>query len=160
MNVLHWGSHILARTTPAGLILTGAAVALASPMVRRGLRSTVLLATKGVLAITDQTKGVIARVKEDAEDFVAEARATEQNTTSELAEKWDQVRHRARRHRRRLIAATATGVVAMSDKAKKLKHEFRDAIDEAKGKGSLGDHASPEPGIHQHERDNLITDPV
>ncbi|TWH49228.1 hypothetical protein [Sporomusa sp. KB1] len=160
MNVLRWGSRMLSRTTPAGLILTGAAIALATPVVRRGLRSTALLATKGVLAITDQTKGVIARFKEDAEDFMAEARTTEQTTTREISNKWDEVKDHARRHRRRILAATATGVVAMSGKAKKLKHEFHDAIEEAKGKGSQGDHSAPEPGTHQHERDNLATDPV
>ncbi|SMC99712.1 hypothetical protein [Sporomusa malonica] len=160
MNVLRWGSQMLARTTPTGLILTGATLAIALPIVRRGLRSTALLATKGVLAITDQTKGVIARFKEDAEDFMAEARTTQQNTASEIAEELDQVRHHARRHRRRLMAATATGVVAISDKAKELKHELRDAIDEVKSKRPQGDHSSHTHGTQQHEIDSLVTDPV
>lgn len=151
MNVLRWGSHMLARTTPTGLILTGAAIALTMPIVRRGLRATALLATKGVLTITDQAKGAIAKIKENAEDFVAEAR-TEENATSErIAENWDKIRHRAKRHRRRLIAATATGVVAMSEKANELKHEFHEAVDEVKNKRSQ-DH-EPEKSRHHAETD-------
>jgi hypothetical protein len=128
MNILRYGTHIIEQATPAGMILTGAAVALAVPQIRHGFRSAAVLIAGGILQTTDQVKVSLAHAKEQMSDFVAEA----QNKQCDHEDGWQSLKDTAREHRHRLAVATAAGVLTVSDKASAMRDEFDSIMEEAK----------------------------
>ena len=128
MNILRYGTQVIEQATPAGMLLTGAAVALAVPQVRHGFRSAAVLVACGILRAADQVKSTFAHAKEEMSDFVAEA----QDKPSCHDENWQSLKDKARKHRHRLAVATAAGVLTVSDKATALREEFESIMEEAK----------------------------
>ncbi|MFN8551485.1 MAG: hypothetical protein U0103_08365 [Candidatus Obscuribacterales bacterium] len=68
-----WG----AATGKWGLL---AVVLLASPAARKGLRSVAKEAVKAGLVVTDGVKDLVAEIKDEANDVVAEAKAERKNS--------------------------------------------------------------------------------
>ncbi len=75
MNVLRWGANIVKGTSPVNLILAGTVLAIASPPIRRRLRSAAVMATRGILLAAGTVQGTIATFRENLEDIAAEARS-------------------------------------------------------------------------------------
>jgi hypothetical protein len=128
MNILRYGTHIIEQTTPAGIIITGAAVALAVPRVRHSFRSAAVLVAGGILQATDRIKSTLAHTKEEMNDFVAEA----QDKQGHHDDSWQSLKDKARKHRHRLAVATAAGVLTVSDKASAMCDEFDSIMKEAR----------------------------
>lgn len=128
MNILRYGTHIIEQTTPAGIIITGAAVALAVPRVRHSFRSAAVLVAGGILQATDQVKSTLAHTKEKMNDFMAEA----QDKQGPHDDGWQSLKSTAREHRHRLAVATAAGVLTVSDKASAMRDEFDSIMEEAR----------------------------
>lgn len=137
MNFMRLGSGLLQRVTPAGLILTGATLALTLPPVRNGLRGAAVLTAKGVLMVADEIRSAGAHLKEEVEDIVAEARMGDGNDA--WADEVEDLKERVKQGRRKLAVATAAGALALSDRVKSLKDDFDSIIEEAKmARDSLG----------------------
>ncbi len=128
MNILRYGTQLMQQATPAGVILTGAAVALAVPQVRHGFRSVAVLIAGGILQVTDQAKVSLAHAKEQMSNFVAEA----QDKQCDHEDGWQSLKDTAREHRHRLAVATAAGVLTVTDKANAMRDEFDSIMEEAR----------------------------
>jgi hypothetical protein len=124
MNVLRWGANMLENTTPVGLILAGAVLAMASPPVRRGVRSAAVMATRGVLMAAGAVQTTVAAVREDLEDVVAEAQ-TPADPASDAAESDCTMVKAARNHGRRLAVTAAAGALAVRDGLQGIVEEAR-----------------------------------
>lgn len=115
MNILRYGAGLLQRTSPAGLLLGGAAVALTIPPVRRGLRAAAVAATRGVLSITGEAKHHLQQMQATADPKADSCIACD------VAEK-------IRSKPRKLAVAATMGALAVSDKAKALVQDANDSI--------------------------------
>lgn len=152
MNILHYKPRLIRRTTPVGVIFTVAAVALAMPHVRRGLRCAAVLLAGSILQATDQVQATLAHTKAEMSDFMAEA----QTKQCHHDEHWQSLKDTAREHRHRLAVATAAGVLTVSDKATALREEFDSIMEEAKAaRDSIrtvdeNDQEKSEPVRHRH----------
>lgn len=135
MYILRWGSHILERSTPAGLIVGGAALALTLPPVRRGLRATAVLATRGVLMIADKVNYLGASLQETAEDLIAEAREPISCPVETIRDKWDNFRDRAKQRHRNLAVAAAGGYLAAKERVGTLRENMDTIVEEARQNG-------------------------
>lgn len=141
MSILQWGSRILTRTSPLGLAVGGAVIALSIPAVRKGLRRTSVIALSGIITATDEAKRLSIQSRQKLHALVAEAKNAECQKAScgELAEK-------LRSQPRRLAVSATAGVLAVSDKAKGIAnhatHEFKSIVEDAK---SLRDQSSSSP---------------
>ncbi|QJW48651.1 hypothetical protein HA075_25210 [bacterium BFN5] len=138
MNVLQWGSRVLTRTSPLGLAVGGAAIALSIPAVRKGLRRTTVIALSGIITATDEAKRLSIQYRQKLHALIDEAKNTEdgKNSCGELAEK-------LRSQPRRLAVSATAGVLAVSDKAKGITNEFKSIVSDAK---SLRDQSSSSQG--------------
>lgn len=138
MNILQWGSRVLTRTSPLGLAVGGAAIALSIPAVRKGLRRTTVIALSGIITATDEAKRLSIQSRQKLHALVDEAKNAEGGKTScgELTEK-------LRSQPRRLAVSATAGVLAVSDKAKGIAnnatHELKSIVADAK---SLRDQSS------------------
>lgn len=138
MNILQWGSRVLTRTSPLGLAVGGAAIALSIPAIRKGLRRTTVIALGGIITATDEAKRLSIQSRQKLHALIDEAKNTEdgKNSCGELAEK-------LRSQPRRLAVSATAGVLAVSDKAKGIAnhatHEFKSIVSDAK---SLRDQSS------------------
>ena len=128
-NFIRWGSRVLTRSSPTMLIATGAALALALPPVRKGLRSAAILTTRGFLNITDQIQHIGTTMKEELEDFVAEARESTTQPTDTLSEQFKRLKHGTRSQFRRIAVTVTGGALAASDQAKSLQNKFEEVVD-------------------------------
>ena len=122
------GSRFIESSSPVALIATGAAIAVAFPPVRKGIRSVAVLTTRGALALADSVRGLGAQIKESTAGIVSEARDIDNTSQEAIADTMDCFKKQGRR----VAVATATGALALSDKAKSLRKNFRDVVDEAK----------------------------
>ncbi len=132
MNIMRLGSRVIESSSPVALIATGAAIAVAFPPVRRGLRSAAVLTTRGALALADSVKELGVQIKESTADIVSEARDIDNTPQEAIAGTMDCLKHTAKKQGRRVAVATAAGALALSDKAKSLRNNFKDVVDEAK----------------------------
>lgn len=130
MNVMRWGASMLQRTSPAGLILLGAGLALAMPPVRRGLRSTAVAAIRGAMTVSESIQETFSGLREGMDDIMTEARggdgADDQPCTFLEA---------ARTHGRRAAVAVAGGAMAARDEWKSIISEARYAREEDEHEG-------------------------
>lgn len=132
-NIIRWGSRFLKHSSPTMLIATGAALALTLPPVRRGLRSALVLTTRGLLRLTDQVQYLGATMKEELEDVVAEAREGKTHP-SELSTCFKKLGHSTRRHFRRMAVTAAGGALAVSDQAHRLGKKLKAVAEDTKEK--------------------------
>jgi hypothetical protein len=131
-NLIRWGSRVFRQSSPVMLIATGAALAFALPPVRKGLRSAAILATRGVLKVTDQVQHAGAAVKEELEDIVAEARENRQQSSESLNEHFQRLKHNTRKQFRQIAVTATGGALALSDQAHSLREKMQGIVDEAK----------------------------
>ncbi|MEG6585453.1 hypothetical protein [Dendrosporobacter sp. 1207_IL3150] len=128
MNILGYGSRILTRTSPLGLIIGGAAIALAIPTVRKGLRAGAVLAVRGVLSVSEEAKRISTKSRHTMQSMMAEAQGDDCCASCEEFSKSV--------HPRRVAIAAAAGMMAASNKAKDLFNNaslgVKNFIDEAK----------------------------
>lgn len=133
MQFLRMGSRILGRTSPWGFIAAGAAIALALPPVRKGLRCAAVATTRGVLGIMDQAIEFTSNIREQAEDIMAEARSGE---TCNMAKDWEEAFETTKTYPRDLAIGAATAGLAVSEHvgehAKIVKEHVQGIVDEAK----------------------------
>jgi hypothetical protein len=157
MNILRFGSHLLRRSSPFGIILGGAVLALAIPPVRQGFRTVAVAATRGILSITDEAKKITSTSRENMRDIISEAKDSENccPSCSSFTEGLADLKTKPRR----LAVATTMGVLSVSDKAKSLykdaSKQFKSIVDEAKITKTFSDH--PENEIKE-STNNLISD--
>ncbi|HWR41913.1 hypothetical protein [Sporomusa sp.] len=130
MNILRMGARIISKSSPILLIASGTALALTLPPVRRGLRTFAVKATKGALIVSDEVKNLTAKMRDKASDIVVEARETGECPCPAAAIK--SLRSSAKVKGRRIAVATTAGVLSMQEKAKSVRDEFKDIVDEAK----------------------------
>jgi len=134
MNILRFGSHMLRRSSPFGIILGGAVLALAIPPVRQGFRTVAVAATRGILSITDEAKRITSTSRENMKDIISEAQdpANCCPSCSSFTESLADLKTKPRR----LAVATTMGVLSVSDKAKSLykdaSKQVKSIVDEAK----------------------------
>jgi|GEM_PF-2273310 len=134
MNILNFGAQLLKRTSPVGIILGGAALAMTVPPIRQGLRTVAVAAVRGIVSITDEAKRVTSDSSEDMDDIIKEAKDPDTccPSCSDLTESVADLKTRPRR----LVVAAAMGVLSASDKAKSLyknaSQQVKDIVDEAK----------------------------
>jgi hypothetical protein len=134
MNILRFGSNLLRRSSPFGIILGGAALVLAIPPVRQGFRTVAVAATRGILSITDEAKRITSTSRENMKDIISEAKDPESccPTCSDFTESLADLKTKPRR----LAVATTMGVLSVSDKAKALykdaSKQVKSIVDEAK----------------------------
>lgn len=133
MNILRYGARLIERTTPAGIIFTGAALALAFPPVRRSLRTVAVTAVGGVLTIADEAKNIVMQPQKTAKDIISEAQSDDCcPSCSDFTESVEDVRSAPRR----MAVKAAAGVLAATDKAKSVvqnvSEQMQGIVDEAK----------------------------
>lgn len=122
MNVMRWGASMIQRTSPAGLILLGAGLALTLPPVRRGLRSSAVAAIRGVMTVSESVQETLSGMREGMENIVSEARGSDG-----LDDQPCTFLEAARTHGRRAAVAVAGGAMAARDEWKSIISEARDA---------------------------------
>ncbi|MBU2700083.1 gas vesicle protein [Sporomusaceae bacterium BoRhaA] len=132
MNIMRLGSRIFESSPPVALVATGAAIAIAFPPFRRGLRTAAVLTTRGALALTDGVKQLGNQIKDSTADIVAEARNFDNTPQETFSETIDCVKDTAKKHGRRVAVATAAGALTLSDKVKSLRKDFKEVVEEAK----------------------------
>lgn len=132
MNIMRLGSRIVESGSPVAILATGAAIAVAFPPVRRSLRAAAVLTTRGTLALVDNVKQLGDKIKESTADIVSEAREFDNTPQETISETVDCLKDTAKRHGRRVAVATAAGALALSDKAKSLRKDFNEVVEEAK----------------------------
>ena len=146
MNILRFGSHILRRSSPFGIILGGTVLALAIPPVRQGFRTVAVAATRGILSITDEAKKITSASRENMKDMISEAKDSEMGcpSCSDFTESLADLKTKPRR----LAVATTMGVLNVSDKAKSLykdaSKQVKSIVDEAKITKTSSDHPKNE----------------
>jgi len=132
MNIMSLGSRLY-QASPTGVIMAGAALTLALPPVRRGIRSTAIMAARGLYQASNSVSELGSKVKDGFVNIVVEAKHSDQQAvTDPRKERLHNLREKSRFHRRRFAVATASGVLAVADKAKLLRGELQSIIDEAK----------------------------
>jgi hypothetical protein len=114
MNVLRWGVNIMENTSPIGLVLAGTVLAMASPPVRKGVRSAAVMATRGLLTAAGAVQTTIAAFRENMKDVVAEAQ-TPADFSSGTAPDSCTLAKAAKSHGRRLAVTAAAGALAVRD---------------------------------------------
>lgn len=132
MNIMRLGTRFLNNSSPLTLLATGAAIAIAFPPVRRGLRSAAILTTRGALAVADSVKELGDKIKENTADIVAEARDYSASPQDTLSETVDCIKDTVKNQGRRVAVATTAGALALSDKAKRIRSNFKDVVEEAR----------------------------
>lgn len=73
MKILEVASKSLAEASPLTLLLVGVGAWLVFPSLKKGLRTTAVAATKGVIGVTDSVTKFANNVSEGISDVVAEA---------------------------------------------------------------------------------------
>lgn len=126
------GARIIENGSPVALLATGAAIAVAFPPFRRSLRAAAVLTTRGALALTDSVKQLGDQIKNSTANIVAEAREFDNTPQETISETVDCLKDTAKKHGRRVAVATAAGALALSDKAKSLRKDFNEVVEEAK----------------------------
>jgi hypothetical protein len=146
MNILRFGTQLLRRSSPFGIILGGAVLALAIPPVRKGFRTVAVAATRGILSITDEAKKITSTSHENMRDIISEAKDPESccPSCSSFTEGLADLKTKPRR----LAVATTMGVLSVSDKAKSLykdaSKQVKSIVDEAKIAKTISDHSENE----------------
>ncbi|WP_371381351.1 hypothetical protein [Sporomusa aerivorans] len=130
MRILSMGAKILSRSSPVLLVGGGAAIVFALPAVRRGLRATLVAATRGALIITDKVHNLAEKIRDETSEIVEEARQADCCPCP--AAKFKSLGASAKVKGRRMAVATTAGVLNVQDKAKSIRDEFQDIIHEAK----------------------------
>jgi len=125
MNVLRWGANMIEGASPGGLILVGTMLAIASPPVRRGLRSAAVTATRGVMMVVGAIQGTAATFRENIEDIAAEAKSPINPASDDESEENCTIAKAAKNHGHRLAVAATAGAMAIRD-------EMRGIVEEAK----------------------------
>lgn len=164
MSILRWGSRMLERSSPAALLIGGAALALTVPTVRRGLRATAVLATRGVLTVADRVRDLGTTVQDTAESLVAEAREP-MPARATIRDRWDTFRERAKRRHHHLAVAAAGGYLAAKERVDSLRDTMEDIVEEARQEdnaANLQDSADRGEAEHDAEpvRDGLEAAPA
>ncbi|QDR82384.1 hypothetical protein [Sporomusa termitida] len=144
MNFLRMGARILTRSAPALLLAGGAALVLTLPPVRRGLRMAAVQATKGALIVGDEVKNLTAKLRDKASDIVVEAR--ERGGCPCPGAALTSLRSSAKVKGRQIAVATTAGVLSVQEKAKSVRDDFKDIVDEAKQRRGANQ-ADPEKEI-------------
>lgn len=77
MFIMRSISRVIERTSPAGLIIGGAVIALSLPPVRNLLRSAAVTAVAGALTLSERAQNIIASGREGVKDILREAEMTQ-----------------------------------------------------------------------------------
>lgn len=77
MFIMRSISRIIERTSPTGLIIGGAVLALSLPPVRNLLRSTAVTAIAGALTLSERFQDMLASGRGEMEDIVLEAKMSQ-----------------------------------------------------------------------------------
>lgn len=125
MNILRWGANMIENTTPTGLIIAGAVLAVASPPVRRGLRSAAVMATRGVLMAAGTVQGAMASMRGNMREVMDEARQPMESDFDEPVRERSGMLRSARKRGRRLAVGAAAGAVAVRDELRSIVEEAR-----------------------------------
>jgi hypothetical protein len=80
-------SRTIEKTSPLGLFVAGAAVAMAVPSLKQTVRSAAVSTTRGVLQLSAAGAEVGQEMRESWEDIVAEAKSRKSTMELESAEK-------------------------------------------------------------------------
>ena len=120
MNIFQFGSRVLSRTSPLGLAVGGAVLALSIPAVRKGLRKTTVVALSGIISVTDEAKRVSAHSRQKLHAFVNEIKQ------GECGDSCQEITRKIRSKPRKLAVAATAGVLTISDKAKGLATQATD----------------------------------
>jgi hypothetical protein len=80
-------SRTIEKTSPLGLFVAGAAVAMAVPSLKQTVRSAAVSTTRGVLQMSAAGAAVGQEMRESWEDIVAEAKSRKSTMELEPAEK-------------------------------------------------------------------------
>jgi hypothetical protein len=132
MNIMSLGAKFY-QASPTGVIIAGAALTLALPPVRRGIRAAAIMTTRGLYQAGNSMSELGSKVKDGFVNIVTEAKQSDQQAVNDLSkERVHNLREKSRFHRRRFAVATASGVLAVANKAKKLRGELQSIIDEAR----------------------------
>lgn len=129
MNYLHWGARMITKSSPALLLLGGAALACCSQPVRRGLHRMAVQATKGILIVNDEVKN--------------------------LASKSSATRTCPKCHGRRMAVAAVGGVLTVKEKAGAVCNEFSTIIEEARLKHELNRYAEKDTSCKEQSYDKV-----
>lgn len=127
MNILRWGANVVEVSSPAGLIVAGAMLAVAFPPVRKTLRGAAVMATRGVLKAADAVKDSTAMIREGLKDMVAEARGPLAGGAAEPTRDGRRIIRGIRRHGRRLAITAAAGALAVHEGLHAIVAEARDS---------------------------------
>ncbi|VBB05088.1 Hypothetical protein LUCI_0294 [Lucifera butyrica] len=126
MDILKIGSRILGGSSPSLLVATGAVLALTFPPVRRGLRAAAVVATKGVLAVSDRVTNLSTGIRQGASGIIDEARETGP------IDGVKSIRASAKTKGRRIAVATTAGALTLKKKATSIREGFKGIVNEAK----------------------------
>jgi hypothetical protein len=77
MLIMRSVSKMMERTSPTGLILGGAVLALSIPTVRGLLRSAAVSIVAGTLTLSKRVQNIITSGREGLEDIVLEAKLSQ-----------------------------------------------------------------------------------
>ena len=132
MNIIRLGTRFLNNSSPLTLLAAGAAIAVAFPPVRRGFRAVAVMTARGALAVADSVKDLGGKLKESTADIVAEARDYSGSPQDTLSETIDCIKDTVRHQGRRVAVATTAGALTLSDRARKIRRNFKDVVEEAR----------------------------
>jgi len=129
MNYFHWGARMICKSSPALLLLGGAALACCSQPVRRGLHRMAVQATKGILIVNDEVKN--------------------------LASKTSATRTCTKCHGRRLAVAAVGGVLTVKEKAGAVCNQFSTIVEEARVNHELSRHITQDTSSNDQFYDEV-----
>lgn len=118
MNYFHWGARMLGKSSPALLLIGGAALALFSQPVRTGLHRLAVQTTKGILIVNDEVKKLAVKMKEQNVDNESEAPVN----------KWSC----SKGHGRPIAVAAVGTIVTKKEKAGAVCNGFTSIVEEAR----------------------------
>jgi hypothetical protein len=157
MNILRFGSELAKRSSPAGIILGGAALVLAVPPVRQGLRAVTVAVVRGILSISAEAKKVTTASRESLEGIISEAKNSDTSYASDLDFTEGVAKLKTGSHH--FAVAATMGVLTVSDKAKSLyqdaSKQFKTIVQEAKKTKE----PSNSPEIDTHEIESVHHNP-
>lgn len=123
MNYFHWGARMFGKSSPALLLIGGAALALCSQPVRRGLHRLAVQTTKGILSVNDGVKKLAVKMKERKVANESEAPVSKRSCS--------------KCHGRHIAVAAVGGILTAKEKAGAVCNGFSSMVEEARKKHEM-----------------------